>query len=95
MYNCNLGCTITGMPCYDPNANVLDAEECFSCLELRSPRDRSLSDTIVYCSDSDAENYNVFLMLQMFYGQIVRLIQRIIQVPLIVIMINLVMIFLF
>ena len=48
------------MSCYDPNANVLDASSCFSCPDLRSPRTRSLSDTIVYCSDSDADNYNVF-----------------------------------
>ena len=46
------------MPCYDSNANTLDASSCFSCPDLRSFRTRS--DTIVYCSDDLADNYNVF-----------------------------------
>ena len=49
------------MPCYDPNANTLDASSCFSCPDLRTVRTRSSqSDTSVYCSDDLAENYNIF-----------------------------------
>ena len=32
------GCTIEGMPCFDSNANTLDASTCFSCIGLRSFR---------------------------------------------------------
>ena len=52
------GCTIQGLPCFDPNANTLDASSCFDCPDLRSIRTRS--DTIVYCSDELADNYNIF-----------------------------------
>ena len=49
------------MSCFDPNANTFDASSCFSCPDLRSVRTRSSrSDTIVYCSDDLADNYNVF-----------------------------------
>ena len=52
------GCTIQGMLCFDPNANTLDPESCFNCPDLRSTRSRS--DTIIYCSNELADNYNIF-----------------------------------
>ena len=82
-----LGCTIPGMPCFDSNANTLDASSCFSCIDLRSFRTRS--DTIVYCSDDLADNYNVFFDHLLNHGGLVNLIQIIHQVFLIVIIINL------